>query len=129
MKQEELEKKFNTFKEGYSQEDADKVLNNQNEIENIVKRKEKLQEFCDEIKNFFQLLKDFFSGKYKEVPVGKIATIIGTLLYIPLPLDLIPDLLPVIGFADDAGIITLCIKFTKDVIDAYKKYKSSLESE
>ncbi len=65
MKQEELEKKFNTFKEGYSQEDADKVLNNQNEIENIVKRKEKLQEFCDEIKNFFQLLKDFFSGKYK----------------------------------------------------------------
>ena len=92
MKQEELEKKFNTFKEGYSQEDADKVLNNQNEIENIVKKKEKLQEFCDEIKNFFQLLKDFFSGKYKEVPVGKIATIIGTLLYIPLPLDLISDL-------------------------------------
>ena len=53
MKQEELEKKFNTFKEGYSQEDADKVFNNQNEIENIVKRKKSCKNFVMKLKISF----------------------------------------------------------------------------
>jgi uncharacterized membrane protein YkvA (DUF1232 family) len=40
------------------------------------------------------MLRDVFTGIYKKVPVGTIAAIIGTLLYVLSPIDLIPDFLP-----------------------------------
>ena len=42
----------------------------------------------------------------KEIPVGAKAVIAGALAYLVLPLDLIPDFLPV-GYADDFAGLTL----------------------
>ena len=53
MNKEELVKKFDSFKDDYSQEDADKVFNNQNEIENIVKRKKSCKNFVMKLKISF----------------------------------------------------------------------------
>ena len=70
------------------------------------------------------MLKDFFSGKYKNIPIGTIATIFGTLLYVLSPIDLIPDFLPG-GFLDDVRILIACLNFTKFDIDEYKKSKDA----
>ena len=47
----------------------------------------------------------------------------GTLLYIFLPIDIIPDFIPGIGFIDDAAMIALCIRMAKLDIDKYKSWK------
>ena len=69
------------------------------------------------------MLKDFFTKKYPEVPVGTIIAIAGSLLYVLAPLDVVPDFIPLAGYLDDAGIISLCIKFVKDDLDKYKEFK------
>ena len=69
-----------------------------------------------------------FTGKYKKVPAGTVAAIIGTLLYVLSPVDLLPDFLPG-GFVDDAGIIGLCLTFTKYDVEQYKKFKENNDEE
>lgn len=125
MKQ-DLKKQFESFKKGFTQEDAEKVMENKEKIEGIMKN-ETLKKYLEDIKIYFQMLGDIFTGKYKKVPVGTIAAIIGTLLYVLSPFDLIPDFLPG-GFVDDAGIVALCISFTKYDVEEYKKNKASIES-
>jgi len=38
------------------------------------------------------------------------ATLVAAIAYFVLPVDAIPDVLPVIGFADDATVLTTAIK-------------------
>ena len=46
----------------------------------------------------------------KDVPISQKATIIGALGYFILPLDIIPDITPLVGFADDMAALTACLK-------------------
>ena len=61
----------------------------------------------------------------KQVPLEMRIKIIGTIGYIILPVDLIPDAIPVFGYADDAGAVGLLLKdiqvfstFSMEALDA-----------
>ncbi|QUY17440.1 DUF1232 domain-containing protein [Treponema vincentii] len=117
--------KFEGFKSyQYTDNDFEKVFKNEEKIKEKVK-KGNFGEYADYIPLFFEMLKDVFSGKYKEVPVGAIAAIICTLLYILSPIDLILDIIPVIGWLDDIFILGLCIPFVKGDLDKYKTWKQN----
>lgn len=120
-----MSKKFNSFKKGYSQKDAEKVFEKKSKILGIMKNPT-LKKYFDDVSLYFQMLKEFFSGEYKSIPVGSIAAIIGTLLYILSPIDLIPDLIPG-GFVDDLGILISCLNFTKIDVEEYKKSKCEVQ--
>jgi len=49
------------------------------------------------------------------------------LLYILSPIDLILDIIPVIGWLDDIFILGLCISFVKKDVDKYKQWKENSE--
>jgi len=125
MNQEKLSRKFNSFKKDYSQEDVEKVFEKKSKILGIMKN-QTLQKYFDDVTLYFQMLKDFFSGQYKNIPIGSIAAIIGTLLYILSPIDIIPDLIPG-GFVDDLGILIACLNFTKFDVEEYKKSKGEVQ--
>lgn len=114
---EKVKENFDSFN-SYTEDDADKVLDNEEKIESIMNN-ETLREYMNNIKNYFMMLKDFVTGKYKNIPVGTISAIIGTLLYVLSPVDLIPDLIPVVGFLDDAAVLALCVKLTQYDVDQY----------
>lgn len=114
---EKVKENFDSFN-SYTEDDSDKVLDNEKKIENIMNN-ETLREYMNNIKNYFMMLKDFVTGKYKNIPVGTISAIIGTLLYVLSPVDLIPDLIPVVGFLDDAAVLALCVKLTQYDVDQY----------
>lgn len=120
--QKDAQDKFNSFT-SYTAEDADKVMKNQQKIESIA-RDGTLSKYLGDIKLYFKMLGDVFTGKYKKVPVGTIAAIVGTLLYVLSPIDLIPDFIPVIGYLDDAFMFGLCLKACADDVEDYKKWKA-----
>ena len=60
------------------------------------------QKLFNQIKLALEMVKDFKSRTYTDVPWRTVALIIVALLYFLNPLDLIPDLLPVLGLTDDA---------------------------
>lgn len=53
--------------------------------------------------------------KSKDTPLWAKAAIVAALGYLILPLDAIPDVIPLAGFTDDAGVMTALLA----VLDAY----------
>ena len=120
-----VNEKFNSFKnKKYSEDDMHKVFDNEETIMNKMNDKN-LKGFIEEVKLFFSMLKDFFIKKYTEVPVGTIMAIVGSLLYVLSPVDIIPDFIPVVGYIDDAGIVALCMNFVRTDLEKYKKFKET----
>jgi uncharacterized membrane protein YkvA (DUF1232 family) len=47
-----------------------------------------------------------------EVPRGTRWWLGGLLVYLILPIDLVPDFIPVLGYADDAIIVAIALRYT-----------------
>jgi len=57
-----------------------------------------------------ELLAAYYCAFDKETPLGVKATLVAAIAYFVLPADAIPDVLPVIGFTDDAAVLATAIK-------------------
>ena len=47
---------------------------------------------------------------------------VGALAYFIMPLDAIPDLAPVVGYLDDAGVVTAAVAYLSSEIEPYYQY-------
>ena len=56
------------------------------------------------------IVSDYHSGRYRRLPVRTIWTIFVALLYIVGPFDLIPDIVPGLGWIDDAFVVGLVFR-------------------
>lgn len=85
-----------------------------------------LVEMRETIFLFFQMLRDFFTGRYRNFSIKTSIKLLAALLYFLLLVDLIPDFFAVIGLTDDAAVIAWVLNsISKDV----KKYKLWKEKE
>jgi len=57
-----------------------------------------------------ELLAAHYCAFDKDTPLTVKATLVAALAYFVLPVDAIPDVLPVIGFTDDAAVLATAIK-------------------
>jgi uncharacterized membrane protein YkvA (DUF1232 family) len=71
------------------------------------------------------IVKDYWSGTYRQIPFGVIASIVFTLIYILNPFDLVPDVLPVIGQVDDAAVMGACLMLVEQDLQKYKAWKQA----
>jgi uncharacterized membrane protein YkvA (DUF1232 family) len=56
------------------------------------------------------LLAAYYCAFDKETPRHVQATLLGAIAYFILPFDFIPDMLPVLGFTDDAAVLATAIR-------------------
>ena len=56
------------------------------------------------------LLAAYYCAFDRDTPLQVKAALIGALAYFVMPIDAIPDILPVVEFADDAAVLTAAIK-------------------
>jgi uncharacterized membrane protein YkvA (DUF1232 family) len=56
------------------------------------------------------LLAAYYCAFDRSTPLPVKTSLIGALAYFVLPADIIPDILPVLGFTDDAAILATTIK-------------------
>lgn len=66
------------------------------------------------MKVIYYVLLLYFVLTDENTPIKHKMLIIGTLGYFILPADLIPDLLPLAGFTDDAAALVACLKTVSD---------------
>ena len=58
----------------------------------------------------YQVLVLYYVMKSPDISLKTKAIIIGALGYLILPIDLIPDIMPVVGFTDDAATIAMALE-------------------
>jgi uncharacterized membrane protein YkvA (DUF1232 family) len=78
----------------------------------------------ESVQELYSLFSDAVKGNYKLHPAN-LAMIGGGLLYFILPLDLIPDYIPVVGFLDDLAILTTIINSLQGELKKYRRWKET----
>ena len=96
----------------------DKMRGLLNDVSKYVS-KDGLRDVKDNIVLMYEYLRDILNGTYKDYDGLELAKIVGGLIYVVTPLDLIPDILPG-GFIDDAAVIVWVYNSTMSELNRYK---------
>ena len=62
------------------------------------------------------LLAAYYCAFDRATPLQVKATLVGAIAYFVLPIDAIPDVMPVLGFTDDAAVLATAIKLVASSI-------------
>ena len=73
---------------------------------------------------FVEMAKAYVTGAYRQVSTKNLILIIIGLIYLVMPLDLIPDFIPITGFLDDSTVVAAIYKLLIVDIDRFKDWKS-----
>lgn len=118
------------FSDKNKQKEAEKILNDASKAEELVRKiNSKLNnipivgEYFADVPTLCLMLGDYVTGAYREVPFATMVGIVVALVYFLSPIDLIPDVLPVIGLTDDAAVIGFAVLAAHNDISSYKEWK------
>jgi uncharacterized membrane protein YkvA (DUF1232 family) len=109
--------------EKVTDKDVEKVVSKSEEIKQKFNTKGPLARFIEDAKLLIAIVKDYWAGKYRQIPYGAIASIVFSLIYVLNPFDLMPDMLPVIGQLDDVAVMGACLLLVEQDLHKYKDWK------
>jgi uncharacterized membrane protein YkvA (DUF1232 family) len=111
--------------EKVTDKDVEKVVVKSEDIKKKFQSGGPLNRFIEDGKLLISIVKDYWSRAYRQVPYGTIAASAFTLIYVLNPLDLVPDVLPVIGQVDDVAVVSACLLLLEHDLHKYKDWKNS----
>jgi uncharacterized membrane protein YkvA (DUF1232 family) len=106
-----------------------KVIKNQNDIDKKMSGQKALKALLEHGRLLLSMVKDYFTGAYREVPYWAIGAAALALVYVLSPIDAIPDILPGFGYLDDATVLAFCIKLVESELKRYKEWKDTREAQ
>jgi uncharacterized membrane protein YkvA (DUF1232 family) len=72
-----------------------------------------------------RLVRAYYRGEYRSVRFANLVLIIGAIIYVLDPLDLIPDWIPGLGFLDDATVLAFAVQKTRETLDDFKNWEAT----
>ncbi|MCF7912763.1 MAG: DUF1232 domain-containing protein [Candidatus Cloacimonetes bacterium] len=111
--------------EKISTEDIERIISKSDKIIAVVRKIPVLGRYIEDVIVMTQLLTDYINGSYRNVPWWVIASVTFALVYLISPVDLIPDVIPVIGYVDDAFVIGVCLHLIENDLQIYQEWRIS----
>ncbi len=79
---------------------------------------------------FIRLVRAYLNGSYRQIPTKALVLGLATLLYLVMPLDIIPDFLPLIGYSDDLSVIAWFVTTFQRELTRFRSWETrNLEEE
>jgi len=72
-----------------------------------------------------RLIRAYAQGEYRTIPWKSLLLIVAALVYFINPIDIIPDLMPVVGFTDDFAVLYMVYKSVGDDIEKFLLWENS----
>ena len=83
----------------------------------------KLGSKAADIKLLWNMMIDYKEGRYPNVPWRLIGSIVFAFVYLLMPVDVIPDIIPILGFTDDIAVFGLVLTSFEHDLEAYKAWR------
>lgn len=80
----------------------------------------------NQLQLLFRMLRAHFSKEYEGLGNTKVILGIAVALYFILPLDLIPDFIPLAGYVDDAGLLAWFVKNSANEISKFQQWEADI---
>ncbi len=96
---------------------ADKVLHSESG------RTGPVGEVVDDLRTLGRLVAAYGRGEYRDIPLDSLVMVIAGLVYVVSPLDLIPDAVPVAGYADDVVAVGFVIRQVHHELAAFREWE------
>ena len=109
--------------EKVTDKDIEIVVDQSEEIKKKFSARGPLKRFVEDGKVLTALVKDWRAGKYRQALYGTIAAVVFGLIYVFNPLDIVPDVLPIIGVLDDATVIGALLMLVERDLRKYRSWK------
>jgi uncharacterized membrane protein YkvA (DUF1232 family) len=87
--------------------------------------REPFQETWPYFEAMLRLIRAYSRGDYRDVPESTLVVIIAAIIYVVNPLDVIPDALPALGFLDDATVLALAVRRTRQTLDEFMTWETN----
>lgn len=71
-----------------------------------------------------RLIRAHYRGEYRKVTMQNLVMIIGAVIYVLTPLDLIPDWIAGLGFLDDATVLGFVVRRTRQTLDDFMQWEA-----
>lgn len=104
---------------------ADLISSVTDKMSDMDENKKQVSGFFEKVRTLLRMLRSYVNGEYRHIPWKSLLMIIGALIYFLMPIDLIPDIIPVAGLADDISIIFLVFGSINEDIEAFLEYEQS----
>ncbi|MCG8319126.1 MAG: DUF1232 domain-containing protein [Cytophagales bacterium] len=113
---------------------AERILRNPEKLKNLIsmtldklnkmdKNKLTVGDFFRRVKVFIRMIKAYVRGEYRAIPWKMVVMLVAGLVYFVMPLDILPDFIPVTGFLDDITVIIWIFNNFKKEIDAFETWE------
>lgn len=80
--------------------------------------------FGEELRTLLRLVRAWLSGRYRQVPWASMVAAVGAVLYFVMPLDAVPDVVPVLGLMDDAAVVAYVMKLIRDDLARFRQWET-----
>lgn len=81
-----------------------------------------IQSISSKIMTLGKLLKFYATGDYRGIDLKNVVIIITAFVYFLSPIDLIPDFIPMLGFADDIALVTFVFNSVAEEIEKFETW-------
>jgi uncharacterized membrane protein YkvA (DUF1232 family) len=106
-----------------SEDDIVKVVAKSDEIKKKFRHGGPLQRFFNDGQLLLSMIRDYWARTYRKVPFGVIGAAVFTLLYVFNPLDMVPDVIPLVGQIDDAALVAACLMLVEHDLRSYEAWR------
>lgn len=87
------------------------------------RNRRKLRAVWHDLGALLRLVRAWKTRTYRELPKKTIVAALGALVYFVNPFDLMPDVVPLLGFIDDAAVIGLVMAAIRDDLERFEDWE------
>ena len=111
---------------------AKDILKNSQKLKDLLENaKIRLQEVphigekLSELPVIISMVYSYFKGEYKNLSKRTLIIMVGAIFYFVMPVDFVTDAVPIIGFVDDAAVLSFCYSLVSNDINKYKDWQKN----
>lgn len=75
------------------------------------------------LQTMLRLMRAHSEGRYRDVPETTLVVIVAAIVYLVNPLDVIPDALPALGYLDDATVVSVAVRRSREALDNFMAWE------
>lgn len=83
-----------------------------------------LSEVANALKTALRLVRRYASGEYRDISLQSLGLIVASIIYLVMPVDVLPDFIIGLGLTDDAALLAWTLQSVKDDLRRFSAWES-----